>query len=31
VASLLAAMPNVGSDADFARQPADDANLDVFD
>jgi len=31
LASLLAAMPNVGSDADFARQPADDANVDVFD
>lgn len=30
LASLLAAMPNVGSDADFARQPVEDADVDVF-
>jgi plasmid stability protein len=31
LAELLAAMPDVGQDEDFARQPAQDGASDVFD
>lgn len=31
LAELLAAMPDVGEDEDFARQPAEDGASDVFD